>query len=322
MIEKDKISVVVPIYNVEKYLERCINSIINQTYKNLEIILVDDGSTDNSGKIADKYKKIDSRIKVIHKTNGGLSDARNKGIRIASGKYISFIDSDDYIAEDMISYLYKLIKDNNSEISICNFQQFSSIEEINDSKDFNIDESNIYNYTGVEMLQILLKGNISYGDYAWNKLYLLSLFNNIQYPIGKKMEDIGTTYKLYFNSKKVTIGTEKKYFYYKRNDSILGKNDIKVYQDKLELSIERIEWLQKRNVKLDYTDYNIDLINKIIELYRNNNNIDSKKYFYEKKYDLLLDKLLKSIKIFNKVSLKQYMKIIITHAIIKFKKNN
>ena len=320
MIEKDKISVVVPIYNVEKYLDRCINSIINQTYKNLEIILVDDGSTDNSGKIADKYKKIDSRIKVIHKTNGGLSDARNKGIRIASGKYISFIDSDDYIAEDMISYLYKLINDNNSEISICNFQQFSSIEEINDSKDFNIDESNIYNYTGVEMLQILLKGNISYGDYAWNKLYLLSLFNNIQYPIGKKMEDIGTTYKLYFNSKKVTIGAEKKYFYYKRNDSILGKNDIKVYQDKLELSIERIEWLQKRNVKLDYTDYNIDLINKIIELYRNNNNIDSKKYFYEKKYDLLLDKLLKSIKIFNKVPLKQYMKIIITYAIIKFKK--
>ena len=322
MIEKDKISVVVPIYNVEKYLERCINSIINQTYKNLEIILVDDGSTDNSGKIADKYKKIDSRIKVIHKNNGGLSDARNKGITIASGKYISFIDSDDYIAEDMISYLYKLIKDNNSEISICNFQQFSSIEEINDFKDFNINESNIYNYTGVEMLQILLKGNISYGDYAWNKLYMLSLFNNIQYPIGKKMEDIGTTYKLYFNSKKVTIGTEKKYFYYKRNDSILGKNDIKVYQDKLELSIERIEWLQKRNVKLDYTDYNIDLINKIIELYRNNDNIDSKKYFYEKKYDLLLDKLLKSIKIFNKVSLKQYMKIIIIHAIIKFKKNN
>lgn len=322
MVEKDKISVVVPIYNVDKYLERCINSIINQTYKNLEIILVDDGSTDNSGKIADKYKKIDSRIKVIHKNNGGLSDARNKGIRIASGKYISFIDSDDYIAEDMISYLYKLIKNNNSEISICNFQQFSSIEEINDSKKFNMEESKIYNYTGLEMLQILLKGNISYGDYAWNKLYMLSLFDNIQYPIGRKMEDIGTTYKLYFNSKKVTKGTEKKYFYYKRNDSILGKNDIKVYQDKLELSIERIEWLQKRNVKLDYTDYNIDLINKIIELYRNNNNIDSKKYFYEKKYDLILDKLLKSIKIFNKVSLKQYMKIIITHAIIKLKKRN
>ena len=322
MIEKDKISVVVPIYNVEKYLERCINSIIKQTYKNLEIILVDDGSTDNSGKIADKYKKIDDRIKVIHKNNGGLSDARNKGIRMASGKYISFIDSDDYIAEDMISYLYKLIKDNNSEISICNFQQFSSIEEIKDSKDFNIDKSDIYNYTGVEMLQILLKGNISYGDYAWNKLYMLNLFNNIQYPIGKKMEDIGTTYKLYYNSKKVTIGTEKKYFYYKRSDSILGKNDIKVYQDKLELSIERIEWLQERNVKLDYTDYNIDLINKIIELYTNNNNIDSKKYFYEKKYDLLLDKLLKSIKLFNKVSLKQYMKIIITHVFIKFKKSN
>ena len=95
------ISVIIPIYNVEKYLEKCIQSIINQTYRNLEIILVDDGSTDNSGEIADKYKKIDNRIKVIHKINGGLSDARNKECEIATGEYISFIDSDDYIDLNM-----------------------------------------------------------------------------------------------------------------------------------------------------------------------------------------------------------------------------
>ena len=95
------ISVIIPIYNVEKYLEKCIQSIINQTYRNLEIILVDDGSTDSSGEIADKYKKLDNRVKVIHKINGGLSDARNKGCEIATGEYISFIDSDDYIDLNM-----------------------------------------------------------------------------------------------------------------------------------------------------------------------------------------------------------------------------
>ena len=101
------ISIIVPIYNVELYLEKCIESIINQTYKNLEIILVDDGSTDSCGKICDEYAKKDNRIKVIHKINGGLSDARNKGMEIAKGKYIGFVDGDDYVASDMYETLYK-----------------------------------------------------------------------------------------------------------------------------------------------------------------------------------------------------------------------
>ena len=312
------ISVVVPIYNVEKYLEKCIDSIINQTYKDLEIILVDDGSTDSSGKIADKYAKLDSRIKVIHKSNGGLSDARNKGLKIASGKYVSFVDSDDFISNDMLDYLYKLLKENNSEISVCNFQQFSSEEEIINEANNKIGKSN--NYLNEEILQILLKGDITYGDYAWNKLYLLELFHNVQYPVGKKMEDIGTTYKLYFYAKKITIGPEKKYYYYKRSDSILGKSDIKVFQDKLELSIERIEWLKEKKVDLDFNDYNIDLINKIIELYRNSNDLKSKQYFYKKQYHILFDNLLKSTAFINRVTFKQYIKIMIMNIIFKIRK--
>ena len=119
MKKQDLISIVVPIYNVEKYLEKCINSIIIQTYKNIEIILVNDGSTDSSGKICDIYLKKDKRIKVIHKKNGGLSDARNVGIENAKGKYIAFIDSDDFIDSDFIEILYNLIIEYNADVSCC-----------------------------------------------------------------------------------------------------------------------------------------------------------------------------------------------------------
>ena len=119
MKKQDLISIVVPIYNVEKYLEKCINSIIIQTYKNIEIILVNDGSTDSSGKICDIYLKIDKRIKVVHKKNGGLSDARNVGIENAKGKYIAFIDSDDFLDSDFIEILYNLIIEYNADVSCC-----------------------------------------------------------------------------------------------------------------------------------------------------------------------------------------------------------
>ena len=113
------ITVVLPIYNVSAYLKRCIESVIHQTYENLDIILVDDGSTDDSGIICDEYASIDSRITVVHKENGGLSDARNKGIELAKGQFITFIDSDDYIDDDYVEYLYNLIKRYNTRMSIC-----------------------------------------------------------------------------------------------------------------------------------------------------------------------------------------------------------
>ena len=118
-MEEELISIIVPVYKVEKYLDKCINSIVSQTYKNLEVILVDDGSPDSCGKMCDEWTKKDTRIKVIHKENGGLSDARNFGLDCAKGKYIQFVDSDDYIEKDMIEFLYKNLKENNADISIC-----------------------------------------------------------------------------------------------------------------------------------------------------------------------------------------------------------
>ena len=137
---EDLISVIVPIYNVEKYLNKCIDSIINQKYKNLEIILVDDGSPDNSGKICDEYSKKDNRIKVIHKENGGVSSARNVGINNATGNWISFIDSDDWIEEDYINNLLSNAKKNNAEISMCGYNRVyeTKVEKINANGDIKV----------------------------------------------------------------------------------------------------------------------------------------------------------------------------------------
>lgn len=126
----ERISVIVPVYNVEKYLDKCVQSILNQTYENIELVLIDDGSTDGSSKICDKYGKIDSRVKVIHKENGGLSSARNRGIDEAVGKFITFIDSDDYIHHQMLEILYEGIIKNKSDISICEYRRFDENETI------------------------------------------------------------------------------------------------------------------------------------------------------------------------------------------------
>lgn len=123
-MKANKISVIVPVFNVENYLEKCVKSIIEQTYKNLEVILVDDGSTDKSGFLCDELKKQDYRIKVIHKTNGGLSDARNAGIQVSTGKYLSFIDSDDYLERTALEQMMQAILISHSEIAICNIMRF------------------------------------------------------------------------------------------------------------------------------------------------------------------------------------------------------
>lgn len=213
-MKNDLVSIVVPVYNVEKYLKKCIDSILNQTYKNLEIILVDDGSTDNSGKICDDYSSSDERIKVIHKQNGGLSDARNLGIDNSTGKYITFIDSDDYITNNYIEYLVTILEKNNADISICDYKivhnEFGFIDK---SKEI----INIYTYE--ECIMKLLYGTHKLIS-ACGKLYKKNLFKLIRYPKNQLFEDINTTYKTYFESKNIVVSNLKMYMYLVRNDSI------------------------------------------------------------------------------------------------------
>lgn len=210
------ISVIVPIYNVEAYIEKCLNSILAQTHRELEIILVDDGSPDNCGQICDDYAKKDPRIRVIHKPNGGLSDARNAGLDIATGDYIGFVDSDDWIEPDMFAYLLDGLQKANAQISICNVINREDHRCI-------IKNLNYKEYSGDEALKILLSDRME--NYAWNKLYHRSLWDDLRYPKGKNFEDVLTIYKTFMRADRIVQLPDAKYYYRIRSDSISGSRD-------------------------------------------------------------------------------------------------
>ena len=255
--EKALISIIIPVYKVEKYLEKCIQSVINQTYENLQIILVDDGSPDNCGKICDEYAKKDHRIEVIHKSNGGLSDARNKGLEIAKGEYIGFVDSDDYIEADMYEVLYNLLKQYNADVSICNFYTVSQGKIAIKNADNGINE-----YNRIEILkEILSDRNIQ--SYAWNKLYKKELFDEIKYPIGKKYEDIGTTFYLLEKCNKVVVTGKSEYYYINRQDSIVNNVTESTITDYIELIMQRYDYIEE-NIK-ELSSYNKDYLKRILK---------------------------------------------------------
>lgn len=215
---EELISVVVPIYKVEKYLAKCIESIMGQSYRNIELILVDDGSPDSCPQICDEYKSKDSRIRVIHKQNGGLSDARNEGLKIATGEWITFIDSDDYVGKDFLKILYEIAKQSKADISICDYSAVicdNGQEKRNTSK---------IEFSNIECLQQLYCPQIHGMEFvAWGKLYCMELFTvfQIQYPVGKIHEDTFTTYKLIYAARKIVFSDYVGYFYRTRKDSIM-----------------------------------------------------------------------------------------------------
>lgn len=218
----DLISIVVPVYNVKNYLDRCIESIINQTYKNLEIILVNDGSNDGSGEVCEKWKKKDERIIVLHKKNGGLSSARNAGIEIAKGKYIAFIDSDDYVSHNMYQELHAILEKNKSDIVICGREYVWD-----DGKTYcrYRYDRRIENYTSKEAIKEMNSFR-KFDMAAWDKLYKRSLFKNIRFPEGKLSEDYYIMYKLFWKSKKITYYAHPLYYYYQRRNSITKNKKI------------------------------------------------------------------------------------------------
>lgn len=222
------ISIIVPIYKVEQYIDKCVESILHQSYENIEVILVDDGSPDNCGRLCDEYAKRDGRIKVIHKENGGLSDARNAGIDISEGDYIGFVDSDDYILPEMYEELYKLLKETDSDIAVCRALKFKDGTEIKKEKT----EAGSAVYTGDGILNALFERKID--NYAWNKLYKRELFDDIRYPYRKIYEDLFTTYKLCAISSSVVVTDDKLYCYRLRDDSIMGMTRTRISTDKFE----------------------------------------------------------------------------------------
>lgn len=217
-----EISIVVPVYNVEKYLQECINSILAQSFTNFELILVDDGSDDRSGEICDIYSQKDARVKVIHKSNGGLSSARNAGIHIAKGEYIGFVDSDDCIEKEMFTELYKAVRKYQSDIAVCSFAQID--ENGRRGEQFSDFDTEMI-LSRIQAQEKYFQGYAQSMIYtvAWNKLYRRSLFENMEYPIRKVHEDEFVTFRLLYNAKNIVYIPYCGYLYRCRNESIMDQ---------------------------------------------------------------------------------------------------
>lgn len=234
------ISIIVPIYKVEEYLEKCIESILAQSITNFELILIDDGSPDECGKICDFYESKDNRIKVVHKQNEGLSAARNSGLNIAEGDYVGFVDSDDWIHKEMYEILLTLLIDNNADIAQCEFiRTFDEEESVDNSQrntietfDNNESLKNIYNKKAISTVV------------SWNKLYKRELFEYIRFPKGKIHEDEFTTHKLLYKSKKLVYTNKVLYFYRQTPNSIMNSKFNKKRLDILDAMQERLEFAE------------------------------------------------------------------------------
>lgn len=218
----DVISVVIPIYHVAAYMRRSIDSVLNQTYKNLEIILVDDGGDDECPQICDEYAQKDLRIKVIHKENGGLSDARNAGVKIATGKYLAFLDSDDYIAEDTYEKMLETLKKNQADIVVCNYESVTDAGIPIPERNNNMSVKERL-YTSREAIEKLCGPDYHYWVTAWNRLYKIEIVKKVQFPKGKIHEDEFTAHLFYDAAEKIMGMEEAFYKYVIREDSIMTK---------------------------------------------------------------------------------------------------
>ncbi len=242
MNNKQLLSVIIPVYNVEKYLDRCIRSVIGQSYENLEIILVDDGSTDNSPNLCDEWIKRDERIRVIHKINGGLSDARNAGLEVARGELITFVDSDDYIMLDMYSQMIEALNLYDADISVCG--DFFVNEEKQIYKIENVHElSDIEVFSKQEAIEILCMDRYIV-SHAWDKIYKRKVIIGERFPIDHNYEDIYVMHNIFLNACKIVHINQPKYFYIQREGSIVKTPSLKNQNDLLEAYVTRYKKLE------------------------------------------------------------------------------
>ena len=230
----DLISIIVPVYNVEDYLDKCINSIINQTYTNIEIIIINDGSTDNSYEICKSYK--DKRIKLYSIKNKGLSGARNYGISKSKGKYLAFVDSDDYIEKDYIEVLYNNLIKEDADLSCCSLYEVFKNEIKNKSK-----KDKYYVMNSYETIEKTFTDE-GLNVYVWNKLYKKELFKNIKFPVNKNSEEIYVMYEIISLCEKVVYESIPKYYYVQRKNSIVNDTN-KINIDAIEASLHAIDYL-------------------------------------------------------------------------------
>lgn len=259
LVGRDKIiSVIVPVYNIKDYIEKCIESLISQTYRNIEIILVDDGSTDGSGDICDKYAEIDKRITVLHKENGGLSDARNYGIDRAHGSLLAFVDGDDWLHPQMYELMTSVMESNTADIVTCWYEQ---LNEDFARQRYRQEELSLKILTGAEALSDIEIPLVV----AWNKLYKKEIFSSIRYPKGRLHEDEYAIHRILYQCNIVVVIDKPLYFYTIRSDSIVARMTPKRIHDSLEAFADRVAFADEMGwgevmpaVVKRYCDYCID----------------------------------------------------------------
>lgn len=289
---KPKISVIVPIYNVEKYLRHCINSIVNQSFKDIEVILVNDGSPDKCGEICDEYASNDSRIKTVHKPNGGLSDARNAGMEIANGEYICFIDSDDWIDTMMLEHLFSSLTSQSVDISVCGF--CTQYENNNFSISTSLKNNSMFKGTKEIEEAIFQLDSIGAFNIVWNKLYSLKIIKNNQISFkkdGVPGEDLlfNCEYFKYINS--VSFVNEELYYYIRRDeDTLVAKYRGNQYQQVKRFNKARKELYDFYNMKSEKCErcyakeYVANIFSCVPNMYRKNSNLTNKQkieFFHE-----------------------------------------
>ncbi len=242
------VSVIIPLYNVEKYLDKCIKSVVNQTLKDIEIILVNDGSDDNSSNICDEWEKKDSRIKVIHQENYGVSPARNVGVKTSTSQYIAFIDSDDYVDFNYLEKLYNVAKEDSADMVVCNFNRVTEKGKV-----INTDQCKISKgvFSGKEICKMLSSIPVTFIS-SCAKIYKRNLFENVEYPIGKVNEDEAVAHRLIYPCDKIILIDESLYFYVKHSDDKNISSNINEYNftDAIDALYDRMMYFTKKDEEL------------------------------------------------------------------------
>lgn len=279
-MNEEKISVIVPAHNVEKYLETCLDSILTQDYKNLEVILVENASSDRTGEICDKYAEMDNRVSVIHEQRGGAALARNIGLDRATGKYISFIDSDDYVHPSFLKRLYDALKENGADIAECSYL---TVNEDDKDKFFEIIDKargecleNCREYDSEKAVSLVYDANVYeyvYQILVWNKLYRREMWEDIRFPEGFWIEDDYTTYKVLYKANKIIDTREVLYGYVQSNNSMMRKDfkekrihdSLAAYEEAFRFFGEKNDFEMQGMAKRRYLELCIELSYKVLE---------------------------------------------------------
>lgn len=261
------VSIIVPVYRVEDFLPRCLDSILSQTYQNFELILVDDGSPDGCGEICDSYAKVDPRVIAVHQSNQGLSSARNHGLEISVGDCVAFIDSDDWVSDRYLEVLMSLIREHDSDIAICQFLRVTDDSDVPETRE----DASVTFLSNTEALDALYHRMIEQFTVAWAKVYRRRLFADLSFPAGMMHEDVHVSCPLLYTADRIAFTTEHLYFYRQRPGSIMSQSrrSAKSSQDALKAFLSNSQFLRRAGLEELHTTALGKAVAHYFELIRN-----------------------------------------------------